>query len=109
MAETDVSVQRPHPNTADQVFHVADFCNHYPGEEVVFQTTLKVGPRQAGRTLTVQLPVGTGLAGYTLPDGVSIRSSAVRDLEEGPAVDWTLGDDLAPGGVLTFVTRATLL
>src|SRR5512142_498405 len=108
MAESVVRAQRLHPKTADQVFHVADFCNHYPGEEVVFQTTLKVGTRQAGRTLTVQLPVGTELSGCTLPDGEAIRTSAVRDLEEGPAVDWTLGDGLAPGGVLTFVTRATL-
>jgi phage tail-like protein len=109
MAKPTASPVNPRSATIDQVFHVADFLNRYPGEEVVFQTTLKVATRQAGRTLTVQLPVGTGLAGYTLPDGQMIRSSAVRDLEEGPAVDWTLGDDLAPGGVLSFITRASVL
>ncbi len=98
------------PTSADgQVFHVADFCNRYPGEEVIFHTTLKAGACQAGRTLTVQLPLGTALAGYTLPDGKAILSSAVRDLEGGLAVDWALGEDLAPGSERALVTRAVVL
>ncbi len=109
MAEPTTRAENAKTLTADQVFHVADFCNRYPGEEVVFRTTLKVATRQSGRTLTVQLPLATGLAGYTLPDGEAIRSSTVRDLEEGPAVDWVLGDGLAPGSLLNFVTRATVL
>ncbi len=109
MANPTARPERPSTPAAGQVFHVADFCNRYPGEEVIFHTTLKVGAHPAGRTLTVQLPVGTSLAGYTLPDGKAILSSAVRDLEDGPAVDWALGDGLAPGSELNLITQATVL
>ncbi len=105
-ARTELSKKGP---AADQVFHVADFYNRYPGEEVVFTTTLKIATRQAGRVLTVQLPEGLELGAYTLPDEALIPSGGVRDLEEGPAVDWVLAGDLAPGSELTFVTHARVL
>ena len=94
---------------SDQVYHVADFYNRYPGEEVVFYTTLKIATRQPGRVLTVMLPEGLELGGYTLPGEEAVPSGGVRDLEEGSAVDWTLADDLAPGSELTLVTHARVL
>ncbi len=109
MAELSASKGSAKTPAADRIYHVADFGNRYPGEEVIFHTTLKVATRQAGRTLSVSLPAGTELAGYTLPDGVAILSSAVRDKEGGPVVDWALGDALAVGDELSFFTRATVL
>lgn len=94
---------------SDVIYHIVDFHNRYPGEDVTFQTTLKIHTHQEMRTVSVHLPPGVQLVDATLPDGERVKSSAARDSAEGAIVDWILDSGLNPGDSLSFTTLGKVL
>lgn len=91
------------------IFHVADFYNRYPGEEVNFHTIVSLDEKSNNAILSVALPVGLELIDYSIAGENIHRDSFVRDLDEGQVIDFHLGTGNISGEQLEIITRARVM
>ncbi len=91
------------------IFHVADFYNRYPGEEVNLHTIVSFEEKLNGAILSVALPEGLELMDFSIAGKNFQIDSFVRDLDEGQVIDFHFGMGNKRGDQLEIVTRARVM
>lgn len=87
---------------------VSDFFNRYPGEEVTLFTRLRKSKEIVNSILSVSLPEGLELIGYSVNDPF-FDYIFMRDLEAGQVVDWHLGNEISDREHLELSIKARVL
>ncbi|MBW6474119.1 MAG: phage tail protein I [Anaerolineaceae bacterium] len=91
------------------IFHVADFYNRYPGEEVNLHTIVSLDENLKSAILSVALPEGLELIDFSIVGKNIQLDSYVRDLTEGQVIDFHLGTGTNSGEQIEIITRARVL
>ena len=91
------------------IFHVADFYNRYPGEEVNLYTIVSYDERLSGASLSVALPEGLQMIDFSISGKDIQLDSYVRDLTEGQVVDLHFGTSNNSGEQIEIITRARVM
>lgn len=91
------------------IFHVADFYNRYPGEEVNLHTIVSLDEELNNAILSVALPEGLELIDFSIAGKDIQLDSYVRDLDEGQVIDFHLGTDNSSGEQIEIITRARVM
>lgn len=89
--------------------HIADFYNRYPGEEIQFFTRLEADAVQPGRRLSILLPTGLELLDSRINQPSLSASNSVREDEENLVIDWQFADVITLEEKFEIITRVRVL